>query len=103
MGGGASKRRAEEEAEARRRAEARRAEERWRAEERRRAEEQRRLMQAYRVATLQGHTWQVNAVASYTTQAGAVRVVSGSDDKTIKIWDPTRSGSSPRCKGTPVV
>ena len=30
----------------------------------------------------------MNAVASYTTQAGAVRVVSGSDDKTVKIWDP---------------
>ena len=62
MGGGASKRRAEEEA-------------RRRAEERQRAEEQRRLMQAYRVATLQGHTGDVYAVASYTTQAGAARVV----------------------------
>ena len=39
------------------------------------------------LATLQGHT-SVNAVASYTTQAGAVRVVSGSDDNTAKIWDP---------------
>ena len=41
-----------------------------------------------RVATLKGHTSWVNAVASYTTQAGAVRVVSGSYDNIIKIWDP---------------
>ena len=41
-----------------------------------------------RVATLKGHTDGVWAVASYTTQAGAVRVVSGSCDKTVRIWDP---------------
>ena len=41
-----------------------------------------------RVATLKRHTGWVKAVASYTTQAGAVRVVSGSSDKTITIWDP---------------
>jgi len=41
-----------------------------------------------RVATLKGHTNDVYAVASYTTQAGAVRVVSGSCDKTVRIWDP---------------
>ena len=28
------------------------------------------------------------AVACYTTQAGAVRVVSGSRDNTVRIWDP---------------
>ena len=41
-----------------------------------------------RVATLQGHSNSVFTVASYTTQAGAPRVVSGSSDDTIKIWDP---------------
>ena len=76
MGGGASK----EEAEARRR-----------AEERRRAKEARqKSWQAYGLATLQAHANNVTAVASYTTQAGAVRVVSGSDnrDRTVRIWEP---------------
>ena len=39
-----------------------------------------------RVATLKGHTNDVRAVASYTTQAGAMCVVSGSRDKTLRVW-----------------
>ena len=83
MGGGASKRRAEEEAEARRRAEERRD-----ASVGGRAEEGKSRGKRTASPALKGHTSDVNAVASYTTQAGAARVVSGSCDNTIKIWDP---------------
>ena len=53
----------------------------------RRAEEARqKSWQTYGLATLQGHTSDVQAVASYTTQAGAVRVVSGSSDGIVNVW-----------------
>ena len=53
-----------------------------------------------RVATLKGHTNDVRAVASYTTRAGAARVVSGSDDDTVRSGTRTRSGSLQRGEGT---
>ena len=57
-----------------------------------------------RVATLKRHSGPVYAVACYTAKTGAVRVVSGSYDDTIKIWDPetrrllaTLRGHTGRC------
>ena len=40
------------------------------------------------VSTLEGHTDCVEAVACFTLPDGSVRAISGSIDKTLRVWDP---------------